>query len=309
MVARRVARGLVVLSLAASAAAEERTALADTSDGRREAGNYEADFADGSEHYRAGRWAEALAAFERSQRGGRSPNAELMIARCLRELGRRVAAVETFGRAEAEANARAALGEERYGPTATAAASEGATLRAELALLRVRVDMTSATALSVGGETTPLPRSGEDVTILREPGPVTVALRDARGVEQRQSVTLTPGADVRMHFAANGGAAREGLPPQQSGPRWTAPAAWASGALTVVGLSVFATFGLRAGEMHDDLAARCGPASCGPTDRADADVGSRDQVIANVGAAVAMTAGVATIVFLVAHLSGASPTR
>lgn len=309
MVARRVTRGLVVLGLVASLTARERVALAAGFDAPRGVDDHQADFAAGSAHYQGGRWAEALAAFERSQRGAPSPNAELMIARCLRELGRRVAAVETFERAAVEARARAAAGEDRYAPTATAADAEGASVRAELALLRVRVEVAGAASLSVADEPTPLPRSGEEVALLREPGPVTVALRDAQGIEQRQSVTLSAGADVRMHFAASEGRARGVPPPPRSGATWTGPATWASGALTVAGLSVFAAFGLRAGAMHDELAARCGPASCGPADRADADAGARDQAIANVGAAVAVTAGVATILFLVTHLTGASTTR
>src|SRR4051812_33000197 len=72
-----------------------------------------ADFSEGQGHFRAKRWSEALKAFEKSYAGVPSPNAQLMIGRCLRELGRGPDAAAAFSSAEAEARKRVNRGESK----------------------------------------------------------------------------------------------------------------------------------------------------------------------------------------------------
>lgn len=85
------------------------------------------------------------------------------------------------------------------------------------------------------------------------------------------------------------------------------PAALASGVLTLAGTGVFIGFGSSSHSTYESLAARCGPGTCGPAERAEADAGERQQTIANVGLAVAGAAAIATIAFVVVALT--SPGR
>jgi hypothetical protein len=158
----------------------------------------------------------------------------------------------------------------------------------------------------VNGTALPVSAAG-DASLLQEPGTVTVEVRDARGGQQRQTVTVTAGGSVRMDFSGESNAPPlvpiEPIPPTTPGPSsnasWAVPAAWVAGGLTVAGIAVLTGFGLSSQATYDDLFARCGPSNCGPADRADADSGERAQTIANVGLGVAAVAAVATVVFVV----------
>jgi len=265
-------------------------------------------FTEGSAHFERQRYAEALASFERSQGYVASPNTGLMIARCLRELGRGSEAVTAFDRAEAEARKRAGQGETKYAATAEAAKTEGAQLRASLGTITVRVARPAGATVTVDGKPLAISASGE-ATLLHEPGTVAVIVRDANGGQQKQTVTVAKGAAVTMDFAGDAGTTVPGPvvgPPPPSGTRgssWAVPAAITAGAVTVAGLAVFTGFGLSSQSTYDDLVARCGASPCGPAERADADSGARAQTIANVGLTVGLVAAAATIVFVVVAIS------
>lgn len=279
-------------------------------------------FNEGNAHFHAGRWAAALAAFQKSRALVDSPNTTLMIARCLRELGHAPAAVETFQQAASEANARVAQGEAKYAPTEKAAADEGRRLRSMLGSVRIRVTHRDGATVTVDGKPVPLDASGE-ATVLHEPGSATVVVRDAAGAEQRQVVTVLAGSALETEFAgaapprattagpALATAPAPAPPPaaadRTTGPTWVVPAALASGVLTLAGTGVFIGFGSSSHAKFTALEAQCGPSSCGPEQRAEADAGERQQTIANVGLGVAAVAAAATIAFVVVAL--ASPGR
>ena len=266
------------------------------------------DFTEGTAHFQAKRWAEALEAFEHSFSLVASPNTKLMIARCLRELGRRPDAADAYADAAAEAHRRVTAGEGKYKQTADAAATEGAAVRAQLGTLHVHVARPAGATLTVDTKVVELSKDG-DATILHEPGTASVTVRDATGAEQRQTVTVQANGTVQMDFAVQSAPAPPPLwrppasAPERTRSSWSAPAALVAGGVTLAGLGVFIGFGASSQATYDRLAARCGPSSCGPADREEADAGKRAQTIANVGLAVSAVAAVATIVFVAVALT------
>lgn len=257
----------------------------------------------------AGKPAEALEKLEKSFALVASPNTELLVARALRDLGRRVDAARSYEHAEAEAHRRELGGEVKYGQTAAAAHTEGEAIRAELGTLRVHLARRGQ-ALLVDGKNVAIAAEG-DTSILHAPGRAEVVVREGEA-EQKQVVTVIAGATIQMEFGATAGTAtaesKKGVVgPFMASPKmersssssWTTPAALIAGGVALAGAGTFAFFGSKSESTYSDLSERCGPASCGPADRADADAAKRDQTIANVGLAVASVAAVTTIAFLV----------
>lgn len=294
---------LLALALAVPLVSASSPARADTEDPRDEAKRL---FTAGSSELLVKHYAEALDDLRASYKLVPSPNSGLLIARCLRELNRRVEAVEMYGVVAADARRRAAEGDAKYGQTADVAANEGAALRATLGLVRVRVAHAApGSTIEVDGVARPATEG--DVVVLHVPGDVTVRFKPRTGAEQSQRGTLVAGGDVKMEFtaaaepAAQAGTSAPRAAPKPSSdepPSWTVPASIAAGTVAVIGAGVFAGFALKSGATYDSLNTRCGAAGCGAADRAEADTGKRDQTIANVGLAVGIAGAAAAVVFL-----------
>lgn len=268
-----------------------------------------ADFAEGQGHFRARRWNEALKSFERSYAQVASPNVQLMIGRCLRELGRAPEAAAAFTSAEGEARRRVKSGEAKYAETAEAAATEGSAVRAGLGTMRIHVAHANGATLMVDRRTVALSREG-DATVLHEPGSVQVVVRASDGVEQRQTATVVVGNTAEMEFVVAEGKSAPSLatkpvpprPPEEAGgrfPDWFWPAALAAGGLTVAGTGVGIGFGAVSKAQFDDLVQKCNGDPCTtPDQRAQADTGKQNQTIANIGFGVGIVGAVATGVIL-----------
>jgi hypothetical protein len=272
------------------------------------------EFAEGTTHYQRKRWADALRSFEQSFSHVDSPNTELMIARCLRELGRTPEAAAVFSSAEANARRRLTAGEAKYRETADTAASEGAAVRAKLGTLQIHVAHPSGSTLMVDNKTVPLSKDG-DATLFHEPGTASVVVSGARKAEQRQTVTVQAAATIKMEFAGQEAEPerpspapptppvppmpREKPASSSSKPSWPIPAALVSGVVTLAGTAVFIGFGADSQSTFEALRDRCGPSSCGPDDRNEAETGERKQTLANIGLGVGIAGAVATLVFVV----------
>jgi hypothetical protein len=262
----------------------------------------------------AKRYAEALEALRSSYRLMPSPNSGLLIARSLRELNRPGEALEMYALVFEEAQRRSSEGDAKYTQTAEAASSEAAELRASLGTLRIRVlHPLPATRLEVDDVTVPF-SPDKDFVMWHSAGAATVRFRPPTGVEQTQVVSVVPGGELRMEFQGAAQSDEAPLvgserPASGSSPSWAIPAAWISGGVAVVGLGVFAGFGLKSQAIYRDLSDRCGPASCGPADRADATIGQHDQTIANIGIVVAGIGAVAAAVFVVLGTTPSAASR
>lgn len=279
--------GLTLALAASSAAAQTEEQVAEA---RRR-------FAQGSTEFLSHKYPEALEDLKRSNKLVPSPNSALLIARCLREMKRPVESVEWFATAASDARRRAADGDAKYTPTAEAAETEGAQVRATLGKLSVRVlHGPPGSTIEIDGAT--YPANDTNVSILHVPGEVGVTLRPQNGAPLRQRTTVVANAEALVEFDAGSlppPRPPEGAKPAEAGPpSWTLPAAIAAGGVAVVGTGLFVGFGLQSESIYSRLSKRCGPADCGPADQADADAGKRDQTIANVGLVVGI-AGAASL--------------
>ena len=221
-------------------------------------------FSEGSAHYLAKHYAEALEALRISHRLVPSPNSGLLIARSLRELKRPAEALEMYGLVIDASSADA-----KYTQTAGVAAAEAAALRASMGAIRIRVlHPLPGTLLEVDDVAVPISPDKEAV-LWHAPGAATVKFRPPTGVEQTQVVSVAAGGELRMEFQVAVAPLprpddRPFAPPSPRPPSWAIPAAWISGGVAIVGAGAFVGFGLRSQAIYRDLTSRCGPAACGP---------------------------------------------
>jgi hypothetical protein len=306
MSTRRSLAALVFVGALASACPARAQATPDVEDGKR-------DFATGSDRLRDGAYEEALAAFVASNRALPSPNTTLLIARCLRELGRLEEAVDRFQAAAVDADARVAAGESRYQQAASTARAEGAALRANLGVLHLRlVGGTGVTDVEVDRHRSPIRPDGT-ADVLHRPGEVHYRLLEGETVRAEGRATVAAGrwttADVIVPARDAGPSVSRDTRIEASSSRaWLVPAAITASAVGLLGLGSFTLFGLRSQSTFDDLHARCAP-RCGPEDRDAASRGDREQTVANVSlviGVVALGAGIAMGVFALSHRPASS---
>jgi hypothetical protein len=268
-----------------------------------------------------------LSAFRTSHDVVKSPNARLMIARCLRELGR-------LGEAYAEASAAAAEAEAvsqrhpRYLETAQAA-------RDDLAALKSRVGFVKLDGGKVpAGATVKIGERSFDVSALKEaiavtPGTTTIIVSAPGEKELRKNVVVQPGTEQTVTLdsepaqSLDSGAGSDDaklaeepakpvvktveLGPDTSMRTW----AYVAGGVGAVGLATFGVFGLINNSSYDELDGDCPNGACPPGRSDDIDAGRRYQLIANVGLGVGILglgAG-ATLFVLSANRSPAEDAR
>ena len=307
------AMGLVSLSCVYVAAPEE-VARAESAGDAPTSGEARRLFSLGSARYTAGRFEEALDLLRASYRLLPSPNSGLLIARCLRELKKPAEALAVYTSVLSEARQRVAQ-DPKYEQTADAASAEAAAVRQTLGSLRIKIaHATPATRVEVDG--TPVaPPSDGDLVVWRSPGDATVRVRPPDGPEQSRTVSVRVTEEAVVDFDVSPSASTrapspspESPPPadvRAPAPGWMLPSALASSAVAVAGGIVFAGFGLSSDATFRDLSRRCGPSSCGPADRADAESGKRAQTIANVGLVVGVVGAVAAgVLFALVATSG-----
>jgi hypothetical protein len=312
-------RVLVVVAAVAAGASPllltPRVAQAQTEEAREEARRL---FSQGSSAFLAKRYTEALESLRGSYKLVPSPNSGLLIARCLKELGRSVEAVEMYDAVAADARRRATDGDTKYAQTADVATSEGNAVRATLGTVRVRVaNPVAGLRIEIDGGVG-VPATSGDIVALHPPGDVVVKLKPRTGAEQSQRATVVAGKELRVEFTAApevfdlpataGGtpnmpppvATGGVVPPPKEGepPSWTMPASLVAGGVALAGAGLFIGFGLQSRSIYDELEQYCGKSGCPPAQRQRADEGKRDQTIANVGLAVGIAGAAATVVFL-----------
>lgn len=317
---RRSARRALVLAGALSAAllsaaqggAQPASSPA-SADATREAASL---YARGTDLYAKEQYAEALDALEQSYALVASPNSSLLIARCLRDMNRHADAVRRYELAEAEARQRVEQGEQRYVPTAQAAAKEGQALRATLGAVSLRVTGAPAgTIIEMNGARTRLPESGR-LTLLSAPGEVAITLRPPSGDPIARQALVEKGAEVAVEISV---AAPVPEPPPRAntaeqgdrGPSrgWALPAALAAGGVGLAGAAMFIGFGVSSQSTFDELMQACGT-KCGAR-RDEVEAGARAQTIANIGLAVGAVglaaSGVLTVVWITDPSRTAAP--
>lgn len=246
----------------------------------------------------------ALAQFDKLASETGSPNAELYVARCLRELGRLPQAYEQMRIALRDASAKAEQ-DPRYERTRDAAAAELATLEAKIAKVVIAVaDPPSGLTVTLNGAPFPTDKlgvplataPGEGVIVARAPGKKDVQTRVALRAGESRTVALSfhevvietkliAPAPAAAATASTGGGARVG-----------------GYVIVGVGLAGFATFagaGVVSNNKYAALKQDCADGSC-PTRASQIQSGKTFDMIADIGLGVGIAgvvAGAAMIAF------------
>lgn len=266
-------------------------------------------FVHGRELYTQGRYGEALEALEQSYRRQPSPNSEILIARCLRELGRFVEALERFQATETAARARVGQGEGKYLQTQEAAASEGAAVRARLGAVHLRLTGAAPGSVAEVDGKAVKPASDGTLIFMHVAGSAIVAVRSPSGAVVQRSIEVTAGGDANLTIevpkeatkgtppapgagaSGGAGAGAEGAAGAKGGKSALPAGALVAGGVGLAGLALFAGFGLSARATYASLDGTCHD-NCWAWSDAVAS-GKRAQVVANVSLGVGI-AGLAT---------------
>jgi hypothetical protein len=250
---------------------------------------------------------EALVEFRASHEIVASPNTRLELARCLRTMGKIVAAYAELGRAMVEAKELVAQ-DNRYQRAYDAAAAERAEIEPQLGFVTLTIEhATDQSTVRIDGEeirraawgeTAPVAAGGAEI-VVETPGHSPVKRTVSLAAGQKMQLTIDAQPQEASAVAAAPSPAEP--PPERHGFAMT-PRTWAyvAGGVGVVGLATFGIVGAMAQSTYNDLGSACHNGPC-PASKADEiSSGKTQETIANVGLAVGvvgLAAGVALFIF------------
>jgi hypothetical protein len=251
------------------------------------------------------KFAEALPIFEEVAIAIESPNAQLYVGRCLRELGRHAEAYDALTLAVRWATARAST-EAKYGDTLDAAASERAALEPKIALVTIVVARPpEGLMIALQGRPVDVEQLGQPIAVM--PGTHSVEARAMGHDNWARSVSVSAGdtetVTIQLDVTAQdpgGPVAPEQSEIESSGGELRVVGYVVAG-LGVAGWITFVAAGVSADNKYDDLFDECGGTRC--TDSAkesDVDGGRTLDTIANVGLVIGIVgtvAGAGLIIF------------
>ncbi|MBX3208097.1 MAG: tetratricopeptide repeat protein [Labilithrix sp.] len=253
-------------------------------------------FLKGRELYGAKKYEAALTELRASLDIVASPNTRLYIGRCLRDMGRAVAAYVELGRAAVEAK-ELVHEDARYEQAASAAASERAALEPKLAFVEVAVTRAGPeTTLRVGGDE--VRRGGWAEPVPVAPGRVDVVIETPGRAPIEQSLDVRAGERKEVAIDAGAEAPASEAPSPAAAPDRPAesksddvrglmrPLAFATAGVAVAGLATFVVAGAMANGTYSDLEKACGNGPCSPGREGDVSTGQTQQTLANVGLGV-----------------------
>lgn len=265
-------------------------------------------FEAGSNLYDAHKYEEALTAFRASYQVVSSPNSHLMIARCLRDLGRAVEAYREYTSVAAEARAKGG----RYESTARAAEEERGELKGKVALVTIKLaEPKEGATFKVNGAPADPATFGTEMAV--EPGTITVTGEAPDGSTAKAEAQAAGGSQTTLEITFESQAAATAPPPppppvhaetSTGGPPWRMMSYVAAG-VGVVGLGAFAVLGSMSNSKYNSLQDKCGAggASCPPGSQSDIDSGKSLQTFANVGLVVGVVGVAAGATFFVLSLN------
>ena len=262
-------------------------------------------FLKGRDLYAAKKYDAALVELTASLDIVASPNTRLYVGRCLRDLGRLVAAYAELGRAAVEGKELKAE-DARYEKAADSATEERRQLLPKLAFVDVRITHAiETTRLEIAGEDVrrggwdePVPALPGDATLVVEtPGqaPITRTVHLVAG--EHAQVTVDAGADLPL--LASSKPLEEPAPSTSNSRALMRPMAFGAGGIAVAGLVTFFVAGALANGTYSDLEKACGSGPCPPGREGDISTGRTQQTVANVGLVVFAVAGAAGVTLFV----------
>ncbi|APR80062.1 Hypothetical protein A7982_05409 [Minicystis rosea] len=229
-----------------------------------------------------------------------SPNAELYVARCLRELGRLPEAYEMMSLALRNATAKAEA-EPRYAATRNAAAADLALLEPKVGKIIIALASPPAGAtVTLNGAALAPEKLG--VPVAAAVGEVVVRVRAPGSAEIERRVKLRGGETSTLTVTLDAGAAPAapvpaGAPPPPPATTTSGGGARIAGFVTLglgaAGMATFAAAGVAANKRFNSVNDACGGMRCTDPKFADQIAGGRTlDVAANIGLGV----GIAGIV-------------
>jgi hypothetical protein len=277
--------------------------------------------ADGKELYDQGKLEEALGKFQRALELTGSPNARLVVGRCLKDLKRHAEAYAELQRAVRDASELAGS-DEKYAKTRDAAASVLALVDPLVGkLIIVVLGADASVTVTLDGKPVPndqlgvlLPVDPREVVLrLEVPGKLPVERKIAVPAGRPTTVTLTPGESsttARPTPTGSASASSSGAaapppppPPEEAGPSWFGPVRIAGVVAGVVGMGgavMYGVLGSMAQSRHTELDDACGGTVCDPPQQERIDQGRLYMILANVGFGVGLAGIGAGIVMLAA---------
>ena len=260
-------------------------------------------FLKGRELYNAKKYDAALVELTASLDIVASPNTRLYVGRCLRELGRTVAAYAELGRAAVEAK-ELLRDDTRYEKAAQAANDERAALAPKLGFVEVRIThATPETTLKVASDD--VRRGGWEEPVPVVPGTATVVVETPGRAPIQEQVNVAAGEHKSVVIDAAPAGATDAIAaaPSDAGPSDTAaklrPVMYVTAGLAVVGLATFVIAGAMANGTYSDLKNACGAGPCPPGHDSDISAGKTQQTFANVGLVVFAVSAAATVTLFV----------
>ncbi len=196
---RNVAARVVALAVAASVAAVGAPVFA----GSAQDGIALTKFEEGKKAFEAGRFEDALLAFQASLALLPSPNTRLYIARCYRAMNRLASAYTAYKLASREAQDRlTATGEKRFKATRDAAASELVEIEAKVPHLTLAIpsDVPDGFALTLDGEVVPKSAWGSSIEV--DAGAHVIEAKGPRRRAFERRLVLKEGESQRVEIDA-----------------------------------------------------------------------------------------------------------
>jgi hypothetical protein len=253
-------------------------------------------FARGKELMSKRDYAGALGEFRASHEIVASPNTRLEIARCLRAMGKLVAAYSELGRTSVEAKELLAQ-DNRYQKAYDASMTERNEIEPKLGFVTLNIqNATDATTVTVGGEEIRRAAWTEPAPVT--PGATDVVVSTPSHEPVKRTVTLAAGQKMTLPIDAMSGEAApapEAPPPppppppppvETSSHSSLRPWAYVAGGVGVAGLATFGVFALMAKSTYDDLNTACHGGPCPPSKNGEISSGKTQQLVANVGLGV-----------------------
>ncbi|MFS8065062.1 MAG: tetratricopeptide repeat protein [Byssovorax sp.] len=267
------------------------------------------DFKDGQKLFDAGRQADALPLFRKAFAASNSPNARLMIARCLIALGKTAEAYEEMATTTREATARADT-DPKYARTRDAAAAEMALLERRIGKLVVALAEPGAgAAVTLNGA--PLGAERLGVAVAVQPGTMTIEATHPGDKPVRREITIGAGETKTVAIAFTSAAAAvvpavttmPDTPPVEAKPQGGGVriAGFIVAGLGAAGMGAFIGVGLAAKSKFAAVETECRNVRCtDPKYGSVIDSGKTLQTIANasLGAGIAGIVGGALMIAL-----------
>jgi hypothetical protein len=262
-------------------------------------------FLKGRSLYTAKKYDAALTELNASLDIVASPNTRLYIGRCLRDMGRTVAAYVELGRVAVEAKELVSE-DPRYEQAATAARDERAQIEPKIGFVEVSVTHPGPeTSLRVsgdevrrGGWAEPVPvLPGNVAVVVETPGHAPVTQTVAIGAGERKQVAIDAAVDASLEPSPAPSAIVETKSDDNRASM--RPLAYASAGVAVAGLATFLVAGAMSNGTYSDLEKACGSGPCPPGHEGDISTGRTQQTLANVGLGVFAVFGAASVTLFV----------